>query len=410
MKKIFVSTLLLTVLMFSASFAEETPSPKNNPFKKFLESTNPLASLVKKIDYTTRVGLGFDDNIFLVEDNQDKDLKYRITQVLDLKHSKDKHYLRTTYKGDYDYINDEAADELSHSASLYYSYRPVDDFSFGFGNNYYWLKNSNVSSLLGDRVLAVGYRQVNPYFQMKYELDPRTTLFSSFNYQDIDAFDRDSDDFIDNDRMIALVRAEYDLGGDNNLFGIIGYEYDAIAFQQISEKSAESDRPFVGFKKRLFDGLANLSYVAGFEQIDLDDNNDISNIDQFVSLETIFSVYTKLTLNYGHNFKHPSLRSDYTQYTSSIASLNLNHAITPKTSLLLGYSYEWQEFDESDVLSGNTQQDKNTQIQELSITIDKRLTEWLNLDVGYALTSRDSDFALEGYINNRVNVGLTARY
>lgn len=155
-----------------------------------------------------------------------------------------------------------------------------------------------------------------------------------------------------------------------------------------------------------------MTYGIGFEQVDMDDeaNSDDHNVDQYVGFETTFSVYTKFKASYSHNYKHPSLRREYTQYASNLFKINLDHTLDPKTSILWNYSYEKQGFSSADILAGQTSEGKKTDIQTIGLTLNRKLNPLLTLGLNYDYTKRDTEFVGEGYTDNRYTINLTARY
>ncbi len=402
-KKIFV---ILAVFCFSfpgLALAAETSEPQS--------PSNPIANFLRSIDYTSRLKLEFDDNILLTEDNQDSDFKQVFTQTLTYKLPKDKYYFQWGYSGNYAYYNEEATGILGHGAYLLYSYRPWDGFSFGIRDDFNWLSDSKIATTIGDRVLGLGYVQNTPSIQVKYELSDRYTLTTDLYYQFLDVVDGENDDYIDNKRVGAKGQLNYNLTPQRNVIGFLGVDHSQITFPQVSEKAASSDRFFAGLKEKII-GLFDLTQEIGFESINMSDpaNADDDNVDFRLSLETVFSLYTKLRLGLDYNMRNPSLRRQYTQYTSDVAYLQLSHSINPKTTALLSYSYENQAFHSPDVLIGQTVEHKDTFIQNLNLTLSRKILSWLTADVKYDYTKRDTDFAQEGYTDNKFSVSMTARY
>ncbi len=411
MEKKYFSTLIILFLSIvtSAIIIHAADENQDPTIKTTATTQNAFIRFLKSFDYTSRLRFQFDDNIFLTEDREDSDVKEIFTQILEYNHSSGDNFLRWSYTGDYDYYNEESLGVLSHSTNLLYSYRPVDKFSFGLGSNFYWLSDSRIASTLGDRLLALGYTQFSPYVEMKYEINPRTSVQTNIRYQKVDARDGNNDDYIDNKRVIATEQLNYSLTEDNNLISFFGYQYDDISFPQIFEKSATSNRPFVGLTRK-FPGVVSLTYGVGFEQIYMDDNMDDDNVDQYLGLETIFSIYTKFKMSYSHNYKHPSLRREYTQYASNLYKMSLDHTINPKTSILWAYSYERQGFRSADALVGQLSESRKTDIQTIGTTLNRKLNSVLTLGLSYDYTKRDTEFANEGYTDNKVSIQLTAKY
>lgn len=402
MRKLFLHVIAFSFLLFFQGVAH---SAEAQPL------ANPVAKFLKNIEYTSRIKLEYDDNIFLNEDASDSDLRPIFTQTMTYKLPTEKQYFQLGYSGNYSYYTQESVSLLGHGANLLYSYRPFDGFSIGFRDDFNWLSDSKIASTIGDRVLSLGYTQNVPAVQMKYELNPRSVLTTDAYYQSLDARDPDNDDYIDNKRLGFKGQVNYDITENKNFGGILGFEHKKIDFTQIDEKIATSERPFVGFTQRVWD-LLNVAHEVGFEHIDMKNNNntDDSNIDYRISLETISSLYTKVKLSFNLNTKSPSLRRQYAQYGSNLAALSFSHAFDPKTVFFLDYSFEKQKFNEADALAGQAREDKRTHIQNLGLTLSRKLNSWLTMDFKYDYTKRDTDFGQEGYIDNKLSTGLTAKY
>lgn len=402
--KILLTSVILSVVFFWASSGYcVLPQPQSEP--------NPLIQFINNIEYSSRLKFEYDDNIFLTEDNRDSDFRQIFSQAITYKSTKDKSYFQLGYNGNYSYYDQEALGVLGHTANMLYSYRPFDGFSIGIRNDFNWLADSKIATTLGDRTLALGYTQNVPSIQVKYEISPQYSFVTDAYYQFLDVRNSENDDYIDNRRVGVKGQLNYNFTPQRNFVGFLGFEHKQITFPQVSEKASVSERPFVGLTEKAI-GIFNFTQEVGFENINMTDsaNADDRNVDWKFSWETVFSIYTKLRLSFDYNTRNASLRRQYTQYGSNLATLSLTHAINPKTYLLFDYSYERQEFNSADVLAGQTNQDNNTFIQNIGLTVSRKLQNWLTLDWRYDYTKRDSDFAQEGYTDNRYSVALTAKY
>ena len=406
MRKMFLTTVVLLFVFFLSSVGTGICAPVAKT-----QTTNPLIKFLKEIEYTSRLKFEFDDNIFLTEDNQDSDFKQIFSQGLNYELSKEKQYFRLEYFGNYSYLDEESLGILGHAADVVYSYRPFDKFSVGFRNDFKWLQDTKVTSVIGDRVLALGYTQVSPSVQLKYEINPQYNVSLDLYDQILDARDPVNDDYIDNQQYGVTGRLNYNFAPEYNMVAFMGLGQRQTEFAQIAEKSSSSLRPFFGLTKK-FNSLLNLTQEFGFENVRMEENGNASsnNADSRTSLETTFSIYTKLKVSYDHNVNYPSLRSDYAQYKANTASLGVIHAINPKTSLAFDYSYTRQAFNGGDALIGKTKEDRDTFIQTLGTTLTRKLPNGVALDFKYSYNKRDTDFAAEGYTDNKVSVALTAKY
>ncbi len=396
-------TILSFFLYFCLSFNAwgQENAPGQNSFKTFL----------KDIDFTTRIKLEQDDNIFLTENDENSDFKQILTQGMKYSKSFGKQYVSWDYVGNYSYFDNESEGILSHSGKALYSYRPYEKFSVGLKNDITWLQNSDITTAIGDRLLALGYTQVMPGIQLKYEMSPATTFVSDLGYQNLNVSDNASDTFIDNEEFKTRTAVNQVLFDDKSLVGLAGFEWERVNFAHTSQKESETDRPFIGLLKK-FPGLFNVSTEVGFADINMKNpsDEDDNNVDFKLSLESVFSIYTKLNASYTGMNQSYSLRSDYAKYSSNLLNLGLSHAISPKSLLSLNYSYEFQDFDSSDVLVGIAAVDHEANIHNVNLAFTQQLNSWLTVELSYGHVTRDTDFASESYEDNKFGIGLTARY
>ncbi|HOW36147.1 MAG TPA: hypothetical protein PL155_07020 [Candidatus Omnitrophota bacterium] len=401
--------ILSTFACLGSSAAVSAESREADP--KTNKNENPFLKFLKDIDYSSRLKFEYDTNIFLTEDGEDFDWKEIFTQTLFYQLIKGDHYFQWGYSGNYAYYDKEAKGVLGHTANVLYSYRPFEKLSFGFRDDYNWLQDSKMAAVIGDRVLALGYTQNVPSFQLKYEIDPKATFTLDVFHEFLDVRNGDNDDFIDHYVNYVSNKIDYNLTPENNLVGFFGNTYRNIQFDQIDQKSSTSNRAFVGLTEK-FPNLFHWTQEVGFENIYFDNsqNNNDDNIDFKTYIETVFSLYTKLRLSFSCHAKNPSYRAEYTQYASNVASLNLSHVINPKTTLFFDYSFEYQKFDDNDALIGQPTINKRNHIHNLRLMLSRSINSWLVLDFRYDYSKRDSDFAEEGYTDNKISTAITAKY
>jgi len=257
-------------------------------------SFDPLSEFLKSIEYGTRLKFEYDSNIFLKQKDTESDFKQIVSQSLRYKKRVNDHFFQWGYSGHYDFYNQESVGILGHAANVSYSYRPYERFSVGVSNSFNWLQDSSITTTIGDRVLALGYTQVTPALQMKYELSDRNTLSLDSFYSILDVRDKNNDDFIDNKQFGVKAQVNHAFTWGDDLIGHVGHDHRQIAFPQISQKSSATERPYIGLTKK-FPGLADVMGEIGFSNIEMDDasNNSDDNIDYRLSLESVFSLYTK---------------------------------------------------------------------------------------------------------------------
>jgi len=374
------------------------------------EDAKLIKKILKDIQLTTRVKVEYDDNVFLVEDNEESVVKEVLSQSFLYRLINDKSFFRWNYTGQFAYYNDETTSVTSHSTGFMYSYRPLKKLAFGLQYDYNWLKDSKITSTIGDRVVDLGYHHHRPEVEIKYEIQPRTNIRVNAGVEDLDVTDADSDDFIDNKKRTATLEVNHIFTDLDKLMGFAGMDFRQITFPQISQKASTAYRPYIGISKT-FSGIGIWRSEVGFDHINMDElNSDDDNIDFKLSFETIFSLYTKLRFSLNGNVKKSSLRSDYTQYAANIAKMNISHAVSQKTSIFVDYSFEKQHFESSDFTIGSERIDRQTYIQRLNLTLNHKLRKGLSVDYQYGYTKRDSDFAREGYTDNKFSIALTARY
>ncbi len=398
MKRGIIFFSIAAVLCSSAEVLAET-----NDFLK------PITKFLHNIEYTSRVKLESDDNIFLTKNNKTSDVKTIFSQSLAYKKPADNSYFELNYTGNYSYYTEESLNLLSHNAGVLYSYRPFDEFSIGFRDDYSWLSDSKAVTTLGDRILGLGYIQNVPSLEMKYEFNPRAIFEAETYYQLLNVRNAGNDDYIDNKRLGAKTKLTYDLTYQNEWLGFVGTGFEQVKFPQTFEKSSNAARPFLGITKK-FANIANVTQEIGFQTTRMDDNSDDVNTDFKTILETVFSIYTKLRLSFDVHAKTPSLRREYSQYDSNAVNLNLSRILDSKTTALLDYSFEKQHFNAPDHLAGQADINKDTRIQNLGLTLSRKLKGWLTMECRYDYTKRDTNFAGEGYIDNKFSIGLAAKY
>lgn len=395
--------LLATLVLFLSFF----------PFSNAADLKEPgfLKALLNDIRYTSRLKIEVDDNVFLADKNRDVEFKEIFLQSLRYSQSKENSFVQASYTGQIAHYNEEATDVVSHSANVAYSYRPFDGFSIGFKDEYNWLEDNKITTTIGDRVLDLGYEQHAPSLEAKWSLGKHLTFKNATRFTSLDVSDPANDDYIDNRRLDVKGEFEYFFGNDREVVGFAGLDYNQIRFPQISEKSSVTHRPYIGFKK-VFPGLFLWNNEIGFEHINMDDerNEDDNDLDFLTSLETTFSLYTKLKLILSKNFTKPSLRREYTQYSSDVASLNISHKLNKRNSIFFDYSFEKQDFAASHVTSGQSTGDRQTYVHNIRLLYNKKLKSWLSMDCQYDYVKRDTTFDGEGYRNNKFSVALTARY
>ena len=79
---------------------------------------------------------------------------------------------------------------------------------------------------------------------------------------------------------------------------------------------------------------------AGCKYTDIDETNvDDENVDYRLSMESNFSLFTKLTV-FIITMSKILPAAEYSQYASNLGSITLTHTMDPKTSCQLGYSHE----------------------------------------------------------------------
>jgi len=401
---ILISTILFSLFLLSEFTilyaAPEAPvQEETSAFVKFIKN------LFNKMDFVSRLTTTFDSNIFLAEDNDNSDLINTFTQKISLKIPEEKYFLEMDYTGSISYYTEEGDNIYDHSANFLFSYRPFDNFSYGIGNSFKQMHTKKITSAFGDRLLSRGYRENTPVVEIKYEPTDKITLDLASNHYYLDAAST-QDDYIDRDDWMYDFAINYDIWPE--LSGIFGYGYQDNHFPHLSTKDAKSHRGFVGFLRKF--KSFNLSAEVGQQHKETYFHGNDANTDFKVNLDTTYSVFTRLNLGLTFNKVNPSSRQEYLQYCDNAVEVGLWHLLNPKTSISTSVSFERQEFDSSDVLSGNAAVDRTTDIISLGANLNRKFNDWLSLDLGYVFSKRNTDFAQEGYTDNRVNVGLTASY
>ncbi|MFH1656000.1 MAG: hypothetical protein ABH954_05275 [Candidatus Omnitrophota bacterium] len=395
--------LFLFISVCTIALAEEgekvPDQEKSHPFVQFVEN------IFKKIEFVTGLTTAYDSNIFLSEDNESSDLITILTQNISLELPEDPYYFELDYTGILSYYMEEGDNIHSHTANFLFSYRPFDNLSFGLGNYFKKMHTRTISTVFGDRLLSRGYKEDSPVFEIKYEPTEKTMIDVAARYYWIDAVSPD-DDYIDRDQLTGNIAVNYDIWSD--LTGFIGYRAQDAHFPNLSSKDAMGHRGFAGFTKK-FDTF-NIRAEVGQEHKDTFFQGNDANTDFRIGIDSTFSTFTMLNLNLTFNEVSPSARKEYFQYFTNAIDIGFWRLLNPKTSISTNVSYRIQDFDSSDVLSGNAAEDRKTDIISASTFLTRNLNDWLKLNLGYAFTKRNTDFAQEGYTDNRISFGLIASY
>lgn len=401
-RNIIFSIVLILIFVCQVAFAEVTKTEdEQNPSGP----TQFLKKLFNKIEFISGIKTDFDSNIFLAEDDEDSDIINTYTQYISLELPEDPYYLKMDYTGNISYYTEEGDNIYDHSANFILSYRPFDNFSLGIGNYFKKMHSKTITTVFGDRLLSRGYKEDSPMVEAKFEPYENLILDLVWDYYYLDA-DSPEDDYIDRGDNSVNLSLNYDIWPD--LISFIGCRYQDAHFPHLTTKDADSYRGFAGFTKKF--KSFNVTTEVGQEHKETNFQGNDANTDFQISLNSTFSVYTMLNLNFTFNRSYPSARSEYFQYFSNGVNLGIWHLINPKTAISANFGYEKQEFDSSDVLSGNSQIDRTTGIYSFSTSVRRNLNDWLSLNLGYEFTKRNTDFAKEGYTDNRVSIGLMASY
>ncbi|MFC1704164.1 outer membrane beta-barrel protein [Candidatus Omnitrophota bacterium] len=365
-----------------------------------------VKNLIKKIDFATSITTAYDSNIFLTEDAEDADMITTLTQKVSLELIEEPFYFDLGYTGNVSYYIDEGDNLHDHVAKCIFSYRPFENFSYGIGNYFKKVASKKIATPFGDRLLTRGYKEDTPVFEVKWQPRDKLSVEYSWLHYWLDA-DSSADDFIDRGDNSARIAFDYEFW--NDFIGTVGYRYYDAHFPHRGAKDTESSRGFYGITKK-FPGAFNLTVEAGNEHKKTVYQNNDSNIDARLSLNTTFSVYTIFSLNYTYNRVLPSARSEYFQYFTNSVSAGIKHIINPKTTIFVNGGVEQQDFDSADALSGQPVIDRETEIISCGASLRRKLNDYLTVNLGYEYTKRNTDFASEGYSDNKVSLGVTARY
>ena len=400
-KKLVKYSVVYSIL-FLFFFSSNLLSAAENKSSSAMES---VKRILKKINFVTTVSTSYDSNIFLAENNENSDTIGTFSQYLSYRHTEEPFHFKIDYAGNISYYLDEGDDIYSHISNALFSYRPFDKVSFGIGNYFKMMRTKSIATTFGDRLLSRGYQEDTPLFEAKIEPIDKLIVDLSYQYYYLDAAAA-ADDYIDRGDNIGKIAFNYDFFPA--LTGFVGCRYQDAHFPHLTTKDAESVRGFAGITKKF--KKFNLTAEVGQEHKDTNFQSNDANTDALIKASSTFSAFTTLNLILTYNKSLPSARREYFQYFTNSVAVSLWHVINPKTSISTSLSYSRQKFDSSDVLSGYGQLDKTTGIYGFNTTLTRNLNDTLSFNLGYSYTKRNTDFAKEGYTDNKVSVGLTARY
>lgn len=392
--------LLLAVMTFAAYAAEPAKPTKENPaLIQFLQN------LFKRIEFTTAIKTEYDDNIFLTPTNEKSDVISTVTQGMCLKVPEDPFYLQLDYTGNLSYYWNQGDKLYDHLANFIASYRPTKNFSYGISNSFKKMINKKITTTLGDQLLSMGYTEDTPVFEMKYQPTEKLTIDYMYQHYYLRAA-RVDDNFINRDDNVSNVAFTYDFYPD--LAAFVGFNYRDANFPADTVKDGEIAKGFYGITKK-FPGFCNVTVSAAHDSDQLLNRHD-TNTEANLSVNSTFSAYTILNLAYHYNNRIPSARAEYSQYFDDAVELGLTQLLDLKTTLTATVGYERQHFYSSDVVGTNPVVDKHTDIISLETLLKRKLNSWLDLDLTYNYSKRNTKFAAEGYTENRVGLGLVATF
>ena len=403
-RKIGCIMLVMGLLFLSSNslYAQQKESSATNP--GLLAS---LKEILDKIDFTSRISSEYDTNVFLEEDQEDADVKNTVFQGFSLQLPSDKTFFQLDYGINFDYYHQESKDLLTQDLKSVLSYRPFNKLALGISGGYKKVSKSSISTTLGDRIVSLGYDEITTGFEGKYELSDKTSIATTFDWYRLDIADSSRDDFID--RTQSLIGTSLRHMFVPTIEGYVGFGHQDVRFEQTAVKNSGYDRLYTGLVKKIPE-LCKLTAEVGWGKKDIETQRDDSNVDFSIIVNSLFSTYTKWSLLVDINKLEPSSRSEYSQYTRSLVSLQLEHFLTPKLQLVSSINYEHHRFDEEDSISSSFTENSKNKIYWLDLTLRRILNNWLTLDGGYTFTKRDTDFAAEGYTDHKIMVGLTATY
>ncbi len=335
------------------------------------------------------LGATYDDNIFLAETNEEEDVYYNISPILELgvgdTEAQDENFLLATYRADIQFFQDNSGeDNVEQLAKLDAQYR-FSRLTTGFSGYYEDLAGGDVE--LGDRV----DRQILSGRITNFYLVSDKTSFE-INGQVIN---RDYDDRIDsfeyfNDNWIAYqILPKVNLG--------VGFTWGAV-----DVSSGPDQIYYQGLARILYAYSDKLTFLlrGGYETRDFDDEDSTDEpVFGFVTDWEPFDG-TKLNLNAYRTVRNSAAFSGQ-NITLTGAILSLEQDIFQKVTLNLRGGYEYSEYtaNESDV---DAFREDDYYFVRLGAEYSPK--DWLKVMAYYQYRENDSNQDDVSFGNNQLSV------
>lgn len=386
--------------------------------------------LQEKFDFSFGEFYEYDDNAFLDETDGKRDVKHVMTPSVFYEQSGEKLYTQGSYQVEATRWTHQDSWIVAQQMDGGFSWDATPKWTLGAKDTHIHTGQDQVGTATGERILRLGFNINTLQLESRYQLTPDTVLHNQYQFDWIN-FDDDGeqDDFIDRRANQFATDLEHYLKPDLKLTS--GYAYRHVNFQEVfaDPKSFQSNRVWGGFAKK-FARRWTIENAFEFESRDFDDsghkgssptrdfadtgskgeNKGYFNIRS--SIQSTFSRFTSAGFGYVRS-QGDSSRSEYRQYRSDRLAANLRHYFTPKTIFFGSASWEKQTYDASDQLLdliNFVRDQRQTYLWSGDATLRQILTSVWALELSYHWSKRDSDFAREGYTNNRLRVGLRATF
>lgn len=365
-------------------------------------------SFLKNIKLHFAVEQGYENNIFLDEDNREGSGFTTFIPGISWYYSSGE----IQYKTRYNFI---AKKYYAHSLwSLTHDFNDQLRFSIGklkisLANTYEHANKASVaSSTVADQVVRMGYDLEKFHAKLSYPVNDRVTAAFDYHlfYTDI------GDELHDNnvDRLKNKFTPEVIYAFSPLLKGMVGYSFEVINFQQPVNaqdknlKDANVHSPFIGMSYHPWDDVT-LYAKAGYEHYEAKKVSFNDPILEAGIRGVIPVTKTNVSLRALHE-RRESTRQKYVSYASTSAVLDVAQSFLDKWRVVGSFSVERQKLnnDAEILVTGLLPlRDRHIMVYSPSVVLNWKMASWCDWDVvGFKYEQRSTDLLKEGYSDSTV--------
>jgi opacity protein-like surface antigen len=354
-----------------------------------------------------RLRAEYDDNIFTRKDPKLESWKFIADPQLTLAYPTDQTFIGGNYRLGYVYYDDRPTDDtdVNHDLDVTLSHAFSPRFSLNFTDIFRIGQEPEV-------IASGAVVQRNGDFQYNsaalggtYSIDEMTRLDAGYRYiflkydEDEVAANLDYDTHVLNVDLSRVLQP--------TTTGVLGYRYEALKYDQFSERDQDSHYFILGADK-IFSPQFLASLNVGWQHTEYDQSSLSSDDKPYADLSGTwtYSATGRLLVGFRYSQEPTDVGTFVNQERAGIYA-SLSQDITPVLALYLAASYDDSKMDKS--ATGEQVKDGNEQLTLFSARLEYKVYEMLALETGYQYSDLSSDFD-RGYDRNRFHVGLRAFY